>query len=312
MLRSASPTRGSQASLEMLACAFIWGSFFVVGKMAVAEAAPLVVATLRFVAASAALLLLTAWREPKSLRPQRSPSSAALAWALGATGVAAYNALAFYGFARAPASDGAIISPSLNPAMTALVAALWLGEPFTRARRLGLLLSGVGVLLVFGGPALAADLGRERLVGDLCFLGSAVVWSAYTLLGKLTVKRFSALGSTTYASLTGLALLLPLAAPGLAELDWQRLTWRFYAEIAYLALGSTVVAFLLWFRAIDKLGAARTASYLPLIPIFGVAQGMLLLGERPGVVQLLGAAVAVAGVAVGSLRPRRAPDRARA
>ena len=287
--------RASRAAVpEMLGCTLFWGAFFVAGKVAVREAAPLVVATLRFALAASALLVLLAWREPRSLRVARGDLP--LAFALGATGVALYNVLAFFGFAFAPASDGAMISPGLNPVVTAFAAAPLFGERLTRARAIGLALALVGIAFIFGGPALREAAGPGRLLGDLLFVLSALAWSAYTLLGKLTVGRFSALASTTYAAVTGLLLLLPLAARDLWRTNFGALSAVFWMDIAILALFCTVAAFLLWYRALEKVGAARTASYLPLVPIFGVTLGIALLGDRPSGLQLGGMALAVFGV----------------
>lgn len=287
-------SRSGSAAAEMLGCTLLWGAFFVVGKASVGEARPLVVATLRFAVASVSLLALLVWREPQALRI--GWRDGLLAAALGLTGVALYNGLAFYGFAYAPGSDGAMISPSLNPVITVLVAAFAFSEPLTRARLFGLLLALAGIALVFGGPSLASAATPERLFGDVLFVLSAVSWSAYTLLGKLAVRRFSPLASTTYAAVAGLAMLLPFAASDLARVRWGELSAGFWGAVAFLAWGSTVAAFLLWYHALGKVGAARTASYLPLVPIFGVALGVIALGDRPTSVQLAGMAIAVAGV----------------
>jgi drug/metabolite transporter (DMT)-like permease len=290
----------AEAALDMLLVTLLWGAFFVVGKLSVHEGSPLVVATLRFALASVVLVGLLAWREPDALRPSRQDLGLALG--LGLTGVALYNGLAFYAFAHAPASDGAMISPSLNPVVTSVAAAILFGERLGRARVLGLIVALVGITLVFGGPALESAATPERLWGDVLFVGSGLAWSAYTLVGKLTVGRLSALASTTYAAVAGLALLLPVSWPELARTAWSRLSLGFWASIVFLALGSTVAAFLLWYRALAKIGAARTASWLPLVPVFGVGLGVATLGERPTPVQLTGMALAVLGVWVANRR----------
>jgi drug/metabolite transporter (DMT)-like permease len=291
------------AALEMLLCTFVWGAFFVVGKMAVAETSPLAVAALRFAAASAMLLALLAWREPSAFR--LDAHGIAVAVGLGLTGVAAYNALAFLGFARAPSADGAMISPSLNPAVTAVLAALLLGERLAAQRIAGLGLALAGVGLVFWGAQPEGG-GRDRWLGDLFFILSALTWSLYTLVGKVAARRFSPLASTTYASVAGFLLLLPVSAGELWRAPLLSLSWRLWAEVLFLAAFCTVVAFLLWYDAIRRVGAARTASYLPLVPIFGVVQGALILGDRPSAMQYAGMALGVAGVWVANRKAKGA------
>ncbi|HEY9722151.1 MAG TPA: DMT family transporter [Oscillatoriaceae cyanobacterium] len=286
------------AIAQMILCTFFWGAFFVFGKLAVREAPPLAVATLRFLVAGAVLLGVLAWREPGAFRLPRRDWGLALA--LGATGVAAYNALAFAGMPLAPASDGAMISPSLNPVLTAALAAWIFREAFSPKRAVGLVLAIAGIAFIFVGPLLHAAASPTRWQGDALFLASAVCWSIYTLVGKLTVGRFSALASTTYASVVGALLLLPFSARELAGVHWAALTPAFWGAIVVLALLCTVAAFLFWYVAIDALGASGTAAFLPLVPLFGVALGMAMLGDRPGPLQWIGMALALTGVALAA------------
>ncbi len=289
------PKTPGVASFEMVLCTFLWGGFFVAGKLAAREGAPLVIATLRFALAGALLLGLLAWREPLALRVGKKDLVVAIG--LGATGVAAYNALAFFGFARAPGVDGAMISPTLNPVVTLALARVFFGERLAPRRLSGVALAIAGVTLIFGEGALSGGAaGGARTSGDLFFVGSALAWSAYTMLGRLAVRRLSALASTCYASVAGFLILLPFSVGDLLRVPWRSLSPCFWGSLAFLVVFATIGAFLLWYGALRRLGAAQTASYLPLVPIFGVAQGIFVLGERPGFWQVVGMALGVAGV----------------
>lgn len=292
----AAPTLAAQrlAMLQMLGVALFWGMFFVFGKLAVAESTPMAAAALRFIVAGVVLVALLAWREPGALWPKRQDWGLALA--LAATGVAAYNGLTFMGFLWAPASDGAMLNPTVNPVLTAFLAAWLMHEPLHKHKLTGLALAVVGIALIFVGPILLANAGGGRWIGDAFFIGASVVWSVYTLLGKHAVGRFSPLASTTYASVLGALMLVPLAWGDFTRLDWGGLSVAFWVSIAGMALLSTIAAFLLWHSAIRVLGASRTASFHLLVPIVGVALGVLWLGDRPGPLQWAGMALTIAGV----------------
>jgi drug/metabolite transporter (DMT)-like permease len=263
------------------------------------------VAALRFLVAGTALAVILARQEPQAF--SLSKRDWGLAIALGATGVAAYNALTFLGLAIAPGTDAAMISPSLNPVLTVFFAALWFKEPLTRNKTLGLGLAIAGLALIFGGPALSAHASDKRWIGDVLFLVSGVVWSAYTLLGRLTASRFSSLASSAYAAMLGAVILLPFAWGDLVHVHWAALSPAFWGHILFLAFGSTLLAFMLFQNSIRLVGAAGTVTYLPLIPIFGVVLGVLFLHEQPGPVQVAGLAVAIAGVITANRRPRPVP-----
>jgi drug/metabolite transporter (DMT)-like permease len=180
--------------------------------------------------------------------------------------------------------------------LTVFFAALWFKEPLTRNKTLGLGLAIAGLALIFGGPALSAHATAQRWLGDVLFMASGVVWSAYTLLGRLTASRFSSLASTAYAAIAGAMILLPFAWGELMQVHWGALSPAFWGHILFLALGSTILAFQLFQNSIRLVGAAGTVTYLPLIPIFGVILGVIFLREQPGPVQVAGLAVAIAGV----------------
>lgn len=287
----------------MVLVTFLWAAFFVSGKLAVAEAGPLAVAALRFAMAGTVLAVWLVAKEKGAFR--LSGRDWLLALALGATGVVAYNWLTFVGLTLAPATDGAMISPSLNPVLTVFLAALWFQEPLSRNKVLGLVLAIGGLALIFGGPMLTATSTPGRWLGDLLLLGSGVAWSAYTLLGRAATGRFSSLASTTYASVLGGLMLLPLAWGPLQTVQWSALSPAFWGHITFLALGSTVAAFMLFQSSIRLVGASNTVVYLPLIPIFGVLMGVVFLHERPGPLQVAGLVVAIAGVWLAN-RPARA------
>lgn len=258
-------------------------------------------ASLRFLVAGVMLFALLAWKEPASLRVARRDWPLILG--LGLTGVAAYNLLSFFGVAYAPATDGAMISPGFNPVLTAFAAALLFREPLSRHKIGGLGLALLGIACTCLGPLLDAHSGHLRFVGDMLFVASAVTWSAYTLLGKLAVHRFSPLATTTYASLAGLLFLVPFSWHELAALHWGGLSLTFWGCIVAMAALCTVASFLFMFNAIRVLGPSRASSFNFLVPLFGVLMGVLALGERPSGLQWLGMGLTLAGVWVTNRKP---------
>lgn len=286
----------------MVLMAVLWAGAFVVGKLSVNTVPPEMVAFLRFLIAGLVLAAIMALRDRSQLRLQRRDWLLVLG--LGVTGIAAYNLLFFWGLRYSLASDGAMIIPTLNPLITLFVAPLVLGEALTRRKLAGAAISLIGQVLIFWTLLQAAGTDPARLRGDLFYVASAVCWSAYTILGRVAARRFTPLASTTWASLSGMLLLLPFGlytAPGSTGY-----TGPFWANAFYLGLGATVVGFLLWSRGIQTLGASRAAVFINLVPVFAVTMAFLFLGERPAGVQVLGMLVVLAGVSLAGTAPRHA------
>ena len=278
------------AYLLLLAMAVCFGGTWPAGKLAVENVTPFTVAATRFTLATV-LLAIWATRRGGVVRPQRRDLPLVLA--LGATAVAGYNALFLYGLELAPASDGAIIVPGLAPVFTVLIAWPVLGERIGKRGMAGLLLAFAGLVAVIG-PSGGVD--RDRLLGALLFVAGAACWGVYSVLGKSATARFGAVTATLYATATGALLLLPFS---LAESGWSKLAdadGSAWASILYLAFFGTVLAFVLLYEGVSRIGASQATAFAMLVPIFGVLGSVLVLGESIGPGTVVGGLAILAGL----------------
>lgn len=279
------------AYLLLLGMAVCFGGTWPAGKLAVEEVPPFTVAAVRFAVATALLALWAGARHG----PIRAPgwANVPLVLAMGATAVAGYNIFFLYGLELAPASDGAIIVPGFAPVFTVLLGWAVLGERVSRPAVAGLVLAFAGLVFVVdpGGP-----LERERLAGAALFVAGAVCWAIYLLIGRPAIARFGAVTSTLYATATGTAMLIPFS---LAEQGWSDLQdagadgWL---PMIYLAIFGTVLAFVLFYEGVSRIGPARAASFAMLVPIFGVLASVVLLGEDLAINLVIGGAAIIAGL----------------
>lgn len=286
----------------MVVMAVLWAGAFVVGKLSVSSVAPEIVAFLRFFIAGVVLLGMMIARQREGLRLARlERRDWWLILGLGATGIASYNLLFFWGLHFSPASDGAMIIPTLNPLITLFAAAPILGERLTSRKLSGAGLSLIGQVLIFW--TLLADAAHDpaRLKGDLFFVASAICWSSYSIVGRLASKRFTALAATAWGSLSGVLMIVPFALWSLPRSSGY--TGMFWVESVYLALGATVAGFVLWSRGLQKLGASRAAVFINLVPVFTVVLAALMLKERTAWPQLLGMGIVLCGVYLAGTAP---------
>jgi len=224
----------------------------------------------------------------------------------GFFGIFLYNALVFFGLTISPASDGALIVPTINPVLT-VVFATFIGERLTVNKLAGLGIATVGTILVIA-AATGMTFTGQRLTADLLYLGGAAAWSAYATIGAITTRHGSPLGVTSIACLAGAAMLFPLGfvEHGYADVpSWSLFTWL---DIAYLVVFATIVGFVLFYWGVRRFGAGNASMVSYLVPIFALAQAVIILGEQPAPLEVIGGAVILAGVRVATLRsaPRSA------
>jgi drug/metabolite transporter (DMT)-like permease len=96
-------------------------------------------------------------------------------------------------------------------------------------------------------------------------------------------------------------MLGALAAPHFGELTTAQFDWKVIVSLLYLGILGTAVAFVWYYTSIKRVGASVTAIFTNLVPVFGVAISVLLLGEALLPSMLIGGAVAICGVMMVSL-----------
>jgi drug/metabolite transporter (DMT)-like permease len=289
-----------RAAIYLVITAAGFGGTWVAAPWATQEIAPLVVACVRF--AIAAVLLLGFCRaRGLSLHLERRDVPAIAGVAL--TSVVGYNVLFLYGVTLAPASHGAVIVPGLIPMATLLLSRILLGTRASARQLAGILVSIAGLALVVG-PELSG--GSATLVGDVMFAISAGLWAAYTLAGR--ASRLDAAVLTFYGAAVGSIALLPLAilVPDPTAGSIGDASTRALLSVAYLGSIGTVVAFVAFLQGVRLIGPARATAYTVLIPVFGLALTVTLLGEALTPLALVGAIVVLAGLRLTQSTPRQA------
>ena len=253
-----------------LATVVIWGLSFVATRVAVETVPPLTLAFLRFLIASAGLLVLVRHRYGRigfSPRDRRD-----IVW-MGLSGVTLAFVFENVGLRHTSASHGALLV-SLTPLATAAADAV-LGRSRLGWRTVaGLVAALGGVLLIVG-----AGGGGASLYGDGLMLATVGCWVAYSFLTERLTGRYPAVAVTAWSIAAGTAALLPLAAVELVREGIGRPDGRAIVATLYLGILCSAVAYVWWNRAIDVLGVSVTNALIYGIPLVGVLAGVILLGE---------------------------------
>jgi drug/metabolite transporter (DMT)-like permease len=279
--------------------ALAWSGSWITGKLAVAGAPPLEISTARFVIAAVVLAAIALATRPDLGRGNLWPIALA-----GFLGYCAYNAFVFVGLTMAPASDGALIVPTTIPVLTALAATL-IGERLTTMKVAGFALASIGVALVIAAGQTAEEISNSRLFGDVLMVLGAVCWAAYTVLGTIAMRTRSPLAVVTIAAPIGALCLVPLGflEHGYADVTaWSISVWL---NVLYLALIGSVASFILFYWVVRRVGAGVAAMTSYLVPVLTLAMAVVLLGDRPQPLQLVGGVVILAGVRLATLRLTR-------
>jgi drug/metabolite transporter (DMT)-like permease len=252
-------------------------------------------ALLRFSVASLLLVPLALLRGGLARLPRPVPWATLGGMAL--TGVGLYYVGFNLALTYTTASQGALVQSSI-PAVTAVMAVLWLGEPLTGRRIIGIGLAVAGVLLVLvrvpAGPA-----ARAPLAGNLIMFGTVLAWAAYTMLAK-RMAAADPVAVTAAVTALGTLMLVPAAVLEAARTAAPALSGASWLRIVHLGALASAGGFLLYNRALRHLEASQVGVFITLVPIVGVGSGVAFLGETVSPLALLGGALVLGGVWISS------------
>jgi drug/metabolite transporter (DMT)-like permease len=259
---------------------------------------PLTAACLRFLLASAVLLLwLHHSRGLGSLRSLNARQWLGLACA-STVGVLGYSIFFLLALKSVPAGKAAMVV-ALNPVLTMLFSVLLFREEVNKTIWLGLVLAVTGALYALSGGSLAALQPGKSGAGELLLLGCAGCWVAYTLMGRMVLATVDSLTTTTVTAAIGAMLLLIASMVLEGPAAWATLpaappsAW--YSIIA-LALGATALAYAWYLHGVKVLGAGAAAAYMSLVPLFGIVFSGIWLGEPFTISLLSGGTMAILGM----------------
>ncbi len=234
---------------------------------------------LRMIISAMVLLpLLIALRKDLNLTRRDLPQLALLA----IIGIVMAKTLEFGGLAFSTASDVALLITS-ESIFTAVLSWLLLRERFKPMTGFALLLGLLGVYLIVERsliPNIPSGGGALRILGDVLVILGLICEAFYTVRGKSLLVKHPPLLITS-AAIVGSALVwIPLAGGEVIYSGWHPLSVTAWLCLGWLALMSTVVAYLAWFKGLEKIDGSAAASTLFVQPLLGTILAIMLLNDQ--------------------------------
>jgi|TARA_B110001469_G_scaffold68891_1_gene65565 O-acetylserine/cysteine efflux transporter len=273
--------------LSAISVAIIWGMGFIIAKAAMEHFSPILLMALRFT--FTALCMVWFFRPDPKLFSQ-------LFWIAFVSAAIQYS-LTFTGVSGIDASTAALLI-QLEVPFAILLAAVVLGDKLTIRHGVGVSLAFCGAFLIVGEPKLANDMRYVLMV-----IGGGFAWS----LGQIMIKIMGVSGGFNLISSVAIfaAPQLFIASYLLEHNQLHQITTATpaaWAAVAYLGLVMTALGYAMWYRLLGLYEVNLVMPYLLLLPVASVAGGYLFLDEVLTIKIALGGLLALAGVAVITLR----------
>ena len=262
-----------RGSFYGLAAVGIWASWVVAVRLGLKTSLkPWDITAIRFGVAGL-ILLPYLLRKGLAVKPLGGLGLAAIMVGGGAPMVL----LSYGGLLFAPAAHAASLYTALIPLYVASLAAVVLGEAFTIAKRIGLVLIVTGVLGIVWGAG--GTIGSRQNIGHAMFIGAGMVWACYTV--AMRKARLKGLHAAAIAAVASLVTYVPVYAiifgASLFNAPWRDIALQAFVHGVLTA----VISLMLYGRAVSILGASHGSAFAALAPVMTAILAIPILGEWP-------------------------------
>ena len=280
--------------LDLLLLGALWGASFLFMRIGAAEFGALPAAAVRVAVAALFLLpLLFVRGQAKVLRQHWKAS-----FVIGILNSGMPFALFCFALLTINTGLAAVVNATV-PMFGALVAWAWFKERPSGSRMVGLAIGFAGVAMLASRSAglhASAD-GHAATWAVMACLGACL---CYGVAASATRRHLSGVPALATATGSQLGATLFLALPALWFWPARMPSTRAWLALIVLGVACTGLAYILFFRLIERAGPARALTVTFLVPVFAVFYGTVFLGEHVTSWMLLCAAVIVCGVALST------------
>ena len=286
----------NQPYLLLSLTALFWAGNIVLARYVAGHVPPMTLSCVRWIGAFF-MLLPFAWPHLKRDWPALRARLPLLV-GLSATGFAINNALSYWALQYTQALNALLIQSS-GPLFVALWSLALFGVRLTFAQFAGIAISLIGVFTII----LRGDIGTLTSIqfnkGDVMFATAILAFGLYSALMPRRPKTHQ-LSLICFTMLCGALLLLPFSVWEYSNGFVLKPDLLTAATLIYVVIFPSALAYLFFNRGIALIGPNRAAPFFHLIPVFGSAMAIVLLGEQPRLFHLVGYLLVLAGVVIAS------------
>lgn len=259
-----------QGHLAALTANILWGLMAPVGKSALAEFSALSVTTFRMVGAAACFWLLSLFckREQVDYRDMLKIFFASLFALVFNQGVY------IFGLSMTSPIDASIVTTTL-PIVTMIVAALYLKEPVTNKKVLGIFVGAMGALILIMSSGHAGS-GGGSIAGDLLCLTAQISFSVYLTVFKGLSQKYSPVTMNKWMFVYASMCYIPFSYHDIASIQWEGISAAALAQVGYVVVGGSFLAYICIMTAQRLLRPTVVSMYNYMQPIVASAVTVII------------------------------------
>ncbi|GGB40958.1 DMT family transporter [Fictibacillus barbaricus] len=285
----------------LVVATLIWGGNFVIGRAIASSLPPITLSFLRWCTAFV-IFLPFAWpflRKEWGLLKKQWP----IVLFMAVTGIAGFNTLLYIALHYTTSINASLVNSS-TPIIIFMLSFIFMGERLNAQQAAGAILSFLGLLFIISKGSLEVLLKFSFNVGDLIVIAAVICWSIYSILIKQFSGRLPAYSTFTVSMVLGILILFPFFV---REALTTEIAWSTGSilTIFYTGIFASIVAFMSWNIAVERIGANKAGVFLNLIPVFAALFAVLFIDETLAWYQAAGGVLVILGVFISTRLTKR-------
>ena len=277
----------------------IWSGNYVIAKGIAKQLPPVTLAFFRWLLAALCILPFAI----KTILQQQAiflANKKYIFWT-ALTGVTIFNTFIYLAGHYTSAINLALIGTTSAPIFATLMAAFFLKENISKYRITGMVICITGILYLLSQGSLHQLAGLHFGKGDVLVLISAFTFAIYNTLVRKKPAAISPIAFLAVIFTLGAACLLPFYLYEFMHTPPVQWTANMGWIILYLGIGNSIIAFFCWNASIERLGAAGTALFGNLIPVFSTIEAVLFLHETFSPIHLISGLLVIGGLMIANI-----------
>lgn len=215
----------------------------------------------------------------------------------GLTGTGVYSILCYTAGRTTSAANMSLLATS-SPVFTVIIMRILFKEKITPQKIFGIVLAIAGVVLLIIKGDINVLINMDFTTGDLVIILATLIWSIYTILNKYKKPNVSTWSFIFCGFVVALMVTVPFFAVDTVINGFPEIEKIGAGCFLYLAIGPSIISFMLWNKAVLYLGATNSSIIYNTIPVFSCILAFFILGEPIQLIQVVSMIVIFIGVAI--------------
>lgn len=284
---------------SIFVASIIWGLMSPVGKSVLGEISPLSLTTFRMVGAAVAF-----WIASVFVRRENIPPSDMLKLFFAALlGIVFNQGMFIFGLSLTSPIDASIVTTTA-PILTMIVAAIYLKEPITNKKVLGIFVGAIGALTLI--VSSGTGVGSGNIIGDLLCLMAQLSFSLYLTFFKGFTQKYSVITINKWLFIYASLCYIPFSYRDVAAIHFGELPLLLWTKIGFVVLGGTFLAYILMMTAQRLLRPTVVSMYNYIQPIVATTVAVVLGMDTFGWQKMIAVALVFSGVYIVTQSKSRA------